>query len=146
MTTPELLSLLLALAALLVAIFALTRANAAINARDRLEAYIRDQEQTDIQVLFLKMGDDSYNFTLANRGGSTARNINLKMLDDIPAEVSPLTSAQPQLPVRQLDPGAFFQIPVNVTDGTPRNFRLNVSWMNAGGLESEKEVPLNLLD
>jgi hypothetical protein len=34
---------------------------------------------------------------------------------------------------------------VTVTAETPRSFRLKVSWTNAGGLPSEKTVPLNLL-
>lgn len=146
MTIIEILSLVLAVAALLVALVAFSRASAALRSRDQLEAYIRDQQQTDIQVLFLKMDADKYNFTLANRGGSVARNIHLAMLDEVAPEVSPLTSAQPQLPVRQIDPGGYVQIPVAVSDDTPRNFRLKVSWTNAGGLETDKEVPLNLLD
>lgn len=145
-TTAEILSLLLAMAALVVAILAYSRAATALRAREQVEAYIRDQQQTDIQVLFLKMDAGKYNFTLANRGGSSARNIRLEMLDDVPDTISPLTSASGQLPVRQIDPGAYVQIPVDVVDETPRNFRLKVSWTNAGGLETDKEVPLNLLD
>ena len=145
MTTPEILSLLLAVAALIVAIAALSRASAALRSREQVDAFIRDQQQTDIQVLFLKMDAGQYNFTLANRGASSARNINLEMLDDIPADVSPLAGTQSQLPVRQIDPGGFFQIPVTVVESTPQSFRLKVTWTNAGGLESEKEVPLNLL-
>jgi len=145
-TTAEILSLLLAMGALIVAILAYSRASTALRAREQVEAYIRDQQQTDIQVLFLKMDEGRYNFTLANRGGSSARGVNLEMLDEVPEAVSPLTSARAQLPVRQLDPGAYVQIPVEVSGDTPRNFRLKVSWTNAGGLETDKEVPLNLLD
>jgi len=146
MTTAEILSLLLAVAALLLAIVAYTRASAALRSRDQVDAFIANQEQTDVQVLFLKMDEGKYNFTFANRGGSVARNIRLDMLDDVPPAASPLTSAATQLPVRQLDPGAYVQIPVEVSDDTPHNFRLKVSWTNAGGLETDKEVPLNLLD
>lgn len=146
MTPVEALSLLLAIAALLVALLAYSRAAAALRSRDQVEAFIRDQQQTDVQVLFLKMDEGQYNFTLANRGASSARNIALEMLDDVPAAASPLTSARSQLPVRQLDPGGYVQIPVTVTPDTPYNFRLKVSWTNAGGLETDKEVPLNLLD
>jgi hypothetical protein len=146
MTIFEILSLMLALGALVVSLLAYSRATSALRSRDQVEAYIRDQQQTDIQVLFLKMDEGKYNFTLANRGGSVARNIQLTLLDDVPASASPVTSAAAQLPVRQLDAGAYVQIPVDVHDETPRNFRLKVSWMNAGGLETDKEVPLNLLD
>ncbi len=146
MTTAEILSLLLAVAALLVAIVAYTRASAALRSRDQVDAFIANQQQTDVQVLFLKMDEGKYNFTLANRGGSVARNIRLEMLDDVPPAASPVTSAAAQLPVRQIDPGGYVQIPVAVSDDTPRNFRLQVSWTNAGGLETDKEVPLNLLD
>lgn len=146
MAPVEIFSLLLALAALLVALLAYSRAGAALRSRDQVEAFIRNQQQTDVQVLFLKTDAGHYNFTLANRGSSTARNIRLEMLDDMPADASPLTSASAQLPVRQIDPGAYVQIPVTVTDATPHNFRLRVSWTNAGGLETDKEVPLNLLD
>jgi hypothetical protein len=146
MSTAEILSLVLAVAALLMAIVAFSRASAALRSRDQVEAFIRDQQQTDIQVLFLKMDAGKYNFTLANRGGSVARNIRLEMLDDVAPAASPLTSAGAQLPVRQIDPAGYVQIPVEVGADTPRNFRLKVSWTNAGGLETEKEVPLNLLD
>lgn len=146
MTTAEVLSLVLAAAAFLLAIVAYTRASTALRSRDQIEAFISNQQQTDVQVLFLKMDEGKYNFTLANRGGSVARNIRLEMLDDVPANVSPLTSAAAHLPVRQIDPGGYVQIPVQVTDDTPRNFRLKVTWTNAGGLDTDKEVPLNLLD
>lgn len=146
MTTAEILSLILAVVAFLVAIVAYTRASAALRSRDQVEAFISNQQQTDVQVLFLKMDEGKYNFTLANRGGSVARNIRLEMLDEVPPALSPLTSAAAQLPVGQIDPGGYVQIPVEVSDETPRNFRLKVSWTNAGGLETDKEVPLNLLD
>ena len=138
--------MLLALAALLVALLALSRASAALRSRDQVEAFIRDPQQTDIQVLFLKMDAGQYNFTLANRGGSAARQISLELLDDLAPEVDPLAGTGDQLPVRQIDPGGFFQIPVAVAAGTPRSFRVRVSWVNAGGLQSEKEVPLSLMD
>jgi hypothetical protein len=145
LNAPDILSLVLAVAALLVALVAFSRAGAALRSRDQVEAFIRDQQQTDIQVLFLKMDAGQYNFTLANRGGSSARNIHLETLDDVPAAHDPLTGAAGQLPVPQIDPGGYFQIPVTVTAETPRSFRLKVSWTNAGGLPSEKTVPLNLL-
>ncbi|MDJ0928806.1 MAG: hypothetical protein QNJ73_14300 [Gammaproteobacteria bacterium] len=146
MTVPEILSLVAALAALLVALLALSRATAALQARAQVEAFMRDSMQTDVQVLFLKMDAGQYNFTLSNRGSSAARNIDLAIIDDVPAAHNPLTSAREQLPVKQLDPGGYVQIPVAVDADTPKNFDLKVSWVNAGGLETVKDVPLNLLD
>lgn len=146
MSSVEIVILLLAVGALVMALLAFVRANAALQARAALEAWIREQQQTDIQVLFLKKSGGQYNFTLANRGASSARNIGLKLLDELPAEISPLRAAGPQLPVRQIDPGGYFQIPVALAEGTPTTFRVQVSWINAGGLESVKEVPLNLID
>jgi hypothetical protein len=146
MSPIEIVLLILALAAVVLALFAFVRANAALQTRAALETWIREQQQTDIQVLFLKKSGGQYNFTFANRGASSARNISLKLLDDMPPEVSPLRNAAAQLPVRQIDPGSFFQIPVQLAAETPTNFRVQVSWVNAGGLESVKEVPLNLID
>ena len=146
MTVIEIISLVVAVAALLVAVLALTRASAATQARAQLEAYIRAAQQTDIQVLFLKMSAGHYNFTLANRGGSPARNIRLQMLDKVAPAHDPLQQAGNKLPVPRLDPGGYYQIPVAVGADTPTHFRLRVDWINAGGMESTKEVALNLID
>jgi len=145
-TSIEILILLVALAGFTVAVLAYVRASAAVHARAALEAYIRAQEQTDIQVLFLKKSTGQYNFTLANRGTSSARNIGLQLLDDIPAAHDPLRDASDRLPVGRIDPGGYFQIPVPVDDRTPTHFRVRVTWTNAGGLESAKEIPLNLIN
>ena len=101
---------------------------------------------TDVQVLFLKKSAVQYNFTLANRGGSSARKIGLRLIDDLPPERDPLRDAGNRLPVAQLDPGGYFQIPVAVDENTPTHFRVRVTWTNAGGLETVKEIPLNLID
>lgn len=146
MTNVEILILLVALAAFTVAVLAYVRASAAVHARAALEAYIRAQQQTDIQVLFLKKSTGLYNFTLANRGTSSARNIGLRLLDDIPAASNPLRDASDRLPIGQIDPSGYFQIPVPVDARTPTHFRVRVTWTNAGGLESVKEIPLNLID
>ena len=145
MTAAEVLALVLALAALLVALLALFRASAALAAKARLEAFIRAAQQTDIQVLFLKMSAGRYNFTLSNRGASTARNVRLQLLDELPPAQDPLRDAGNRLPVPQLDPGGYYQIPVAMDEHMPMHFRLQVAWTNAGGLESVKEVALNLI-
>jgi hypothetical protein len=144
--TPEILALLVACAALAVAVLAWTRASAALQARAELKAYIEAQQQTDIQVLFLKRAAGQYNFTLANRGASSARGIELRVVDELPRDQDPLRHAAERLPVRQLDPGGYYQIPVEVDARTPSHFRVRVKWTNAGGAESVKEIPLNLLD
>jgi hypothetical protein len=141
----EIASLATALVALVLSVLALARASAATEARAQLEAYLRAAQQTDIQVLFLRKAAGQYNFTLANRGASAARNINLSTLGDVPPAADPLANAGDRLPVPQLDPGGYFQIPVAVTGDMPAHFRLRVSWTNAGGLESVKEVALNLI-
>ncbi|MDP2326431.1 MAG: hypothetical protein Q8N51_20735 [Gammaproteobacteria bacterium] len=146
MTSVEMLILLVALAAFAVAVLAYVRASAAVHARAALEAYILAQQQTDIQVLFLKKSTGLYNFTLANRGTSSARDIGLRLLDDLPAASDPLRDASDRLPVGQIDPGGYFQIPVPVDERTPTHFRVRVTWTNAGGLKSLKEIPLNLID
>jgi len=142
----EITSLLLSLAALLVAMAAFQRASAAKVAKAQVEAFLRNAQETDIQVLFLKMDAGQYNFTLANRGASAARQIELALVDPLPAGADPLAEARAQLPVSQLDPGAYVQLPAQVGDETPRNFDLRVRWINAGGLQSDKQVPVNLLD
>ena len=146
MTVIEIISLVVAVAALMVSILALARASAATQAKAQLEAYLQASQQTDVQVLFLKMSAGHYNFTLANRGGSPARNIRLQVLGDISPTHDPLAQAGNRLPVPQLDPGSYYQIPVAVGPDTPTHFRLRVDWTNAGGLDSVKEVALNLID
>lgn len=146
MTNGEILILLVALGAFAVSVLAYARASAALQGRALFEDFVRTQQQTDVQVLFLKKSAVQYNFTLANRGGSSARNIGLRLIDDLPPERDPLRDAGNRLPVPQLDPGGYFQIPVAVDGNTPTHFRLRVTWINAGGLESVKEVALNLID
>jgi hypothetical protein len=146
MSGAELLAVTLALAALATAIAAFSRASTASRARAELGEFIRAQQQTDIQVLFLKRASGQYNLTLANRGASSARNIVLQVLDDLPAARNPLRDAGGRLPVPQLDPGGYFQLPVPVDEQTPTHFRLRARWTNAGGLETVKDIPLNLLE
>ncbi len=146
MTPFEILSLSLSLVALLVALAAFQRAGAAQIARAQVEAFLRNAQETDIQVLFLKMDAGHYNFTLANRGASAARNIELELVDTPPPGADPLATTREQLPVRQLDPGGYVQLPAQVSEATPHNFELCVRWVNAGGLQTEKTVAVNLLD
>lgn len=145
MTPVEIASLATALVALLLSALALARASAATEARAQLEAYLRAVQQTDVQVLFLKKSTGQYNITLANRGASAARKIGLQTLGDVAPEADPLAGASNQLPVPQLDPGGYFQIPVTVTGDMPSHFRVRVSWTNAGGLETVKDIALSLI-
>lgn len=146
MNVPEIISVAIAAIALLVACLALARASVAMQARAQLQAYLQSAQQTDIQVLYLKKSAGSYNFTLANRGGSVARNIRLRTVGEVSASCDPLAEAARSLPVPQLDPGSYFQIPVTVRPDTPSQFRLQVEWTNAGGLESTKEIALSRID
>ena len=146
MTAYELASLVLSGLALLVAGVALSRASAATQARQQLENFIKAEQQTDLQVLFLKSSAERYNFTLSNRGSSTARNVNLEILDEMPVDAHPLAESQSQLPAKQLDPGGFFQISAQVGPDTPTHFTVRLTWNNADGSESVKELPVNLID
>jgi hypothetical protein len=146
LTNIEILTLALSGIALVVALMALSRASTAITAREQLEQFIKGKQQTDIQVLFLKTRAGHYNFTLSNRGSSEARNINLELVDDIPEPRNPLTSGRDQLPVPQLDPAGFFQVPAEVIEGTPTHFTVKLTWNNADGSQSVKDVPVNLIE
>ncbi|MCI0736793.1 MAG: hypothetical protein L0Y50_11085 [Beijerinckiaceae bacterium] len=156
MTFYEIIATALAFAAIAVSVFALRaqrrlqkesnelqRATSEL-AKKQLELLAREDEthnKARISLDLIKESRNSFRFVLTNIGKVDARNVNLKLLLDNPAD-SPLIASEVQskLPAPKLSPGSSLSLIAALHMGSPLAYRAQLTWTNPDGTESADET------
>ena len=156
MTPYDIIAAVLSVAAIVVSVYALRaqrrlqkesndlqRATSEL-AKKQLELLLREDRlhnHARITLDLIKESRTSFRFVIANISNVDARNVNLELLLDNPAD-SPLIASEvsEKLPAPRLSPGSSFTLIAALHMGSPLAYNAKLSWTNPDGTEIVDET------
>ena len=117
-------------------------------AKKQLELLLHEDKlhnNARITLDLIKESRTSFKFVIANISNVDARNVNLELLLDNPAD-SPLIASEvsQKLPAPRLSPGSSFTLIAALHMGSPLAYRAKLSWTNPDDTESVDETFVSL--